>query len=739
MFARIKHSLKLVYMAPLLCFGLAYLLMQTEPLQQLAWRTLDWRTSLRALYQPPADPRIAVVLFEDDTETNLVPWPPDRAYHGVLAQLVSMAGAKVLTLDIILDANREGEGDESMCAAIEEAGNAGMRVVTGAVTNQDALENEPSQLGLTAPLTQVEGDWGQVYGEDHALLPFPALRDAAYFGYVDAPRGSDGIIREIPLVVRVGAKVYPSLSLQTLMAYYNVKPEQVRVKLGEAIYLPTDDGGRRIPITERGMYFMNFRYDHDDVRPDFPTRTYREVVVKLNAHYVEKTPYAPTPPDYHGKIVLVGQTVTGRADAGPTPRSAYSPLVLMHANVVNNVLAQDYAHRVPDWISWLLVLALAYVGVWLGLTRSISLVATLSALMVVLYLGLTLWGWIGWSLWFPWIGPLAGLVGSQFLVIAHRVWQEQKAKQEIKGMFGSYVSPALVDRLVEAGTPPKLGGVQASITAFFSDIQGFSAFSEILPPEQLVELMNEYLTACTDIITDEGGTLDKYIGDAVVAMFGAPIPLEDHAYRACAAALRIQQKTQELREKWRGEGDKWPTVVHGMQTRIGLNSGIGVVGNMGSRTRFNYTMMGDDVNLGARMESGAKHWGVYAMTTESTREACVKYGGDRIVFRSLGRIVVKGRAGAVPIYEIVGWREHMAEATLACLRHFTVGLECYFQRDWISAVAAFEQSALLEPLQPNALDGVKTNPSQVFLRIIAEMREKPPPEDWNGVYVMEEK
>ena len=221
-------------------------------------------------------------------------------------------------------------------------------------------------------------------------------------------------------------------------------------------------------------------------------------------------------------------------------------------------------------------------------------------------------------------------------------------------MFGTYVSPAVVGQLVKSGQPPRLGGHEEEITAYFSDIQGFSRFAELMPPERLVELMNEYLTACTDVVTEEGGTLDKYIGDAVVAMFGAPIAQRDHAYRACLVALRVQARLAELRAKWREEGDRWPAVVAEMQTRIGLNSGPCVIGNMGSRTRFNYTMMGDNVNLAARMESGAKSWGVFTLCTEATRRACEQHAGDRVVFRPLGKIRVIGRAKPVAVFEVIG-------------------------------------------------------------------------------------
>lgn len=725
--------------SPLVCFGLAYYVMQTEQMEQVAWHTLDWRTNIRAYFQKPADSRIAIILFGDETELNLVTWPPDRAYHGAMIELLSLTNAAVQTWDVILDSSREGDGDLSMSLGAQASMENGTQVLTGSLSSYDPVEIAPGMEGPTRPLKNVSGDVSAVYGDNYLVLPFPLLRKASWHGVVDAPKGSDGIIREIPFVVRIGQEVYPSLSLQTLMAYYRIPADDVRVVLGDAVYLPTKEGEVRVPISAEGKYFINYRYDHDDIRPDFPTKSYIEVLLKLNSYYVEQAPDAPEPPDYDGKIVFLGQTVTGRADSGPTPRSAYAPLVLMHANVVNNVLARDFARQVPDWIAWIGMLVLAYVCVWLALKRSMTLLASFSLLVIVCHLSLAYWGWIYWSLWFPWVGPLLGLIGSQFIVIGRRVWQEQKAKQEVKGMFGSYVSPALVERMVASGERPQLGGHQEEITAYFSDIQGFSTFSEKLAPDRLVELMNEYLTVCTDIVQSEGGTLDKYIGDAVVAMFGAPLPLREHAYRACVASQLVQIKLGELREKWRNEGDKWPEIVWAMQTRIGLNSGNCIVGNMGSRTRFNYTMMGDDVNLAARMESGAKSWGVYTMCTETTKLACEEYGGDRVVFRSLGKIVVKGRARATQIYEIVGLKENVSEKTRECISAFDQAMLRYYARDWEGAISLFKQSAELEPNMPDENLGVTSNPSLTYLHIVEHYRGYPPDPDWDGVYVMQGK
>ncbi len=222
-------------------------------------------------------------------------------------------------------------------------------------------------------------------------------------------------------------------------------------------------------------------------------------------------------------------------------------------------------------------------------------------------------------------------------------------------------------------------------------------------------------------------------------MYGAPVPLPDHAFRAALASQLVHRQLAVLREKWKSEGDKWPDLVHRMQTRIGLNTGMAMIGNMGSHTRFNYTMMGDNVNLAARMESGAKSWGAYTMCTETTRQQCEAHGGDRLVFRPLGRIVVKGRSQAVPIHEIVGLKEDVTDQTRECLGLFGQGMEKYYARDFAGAVKLFERSAGLEPRVPKRDPGIVSNPSLVYIGIAEHFQVEPPPEDWNGDYEMKEK
>lgn len=721
----------------LVFFGVAWLLSLANWMQGIENQTLDLRTKLRASYQSPVDPRLVVAGIDDDSIERLGRWPWSRQVHGQMMILAAQAGVAVVTWDILFSEPdvENPQNDLKLLRGAKAAQSAGTEGIFGAATAERGENLGPeSKSPLTRPLDRIEGDIKRIPGDDGMLLPFTGLQESAHFAFVDTPPEFDGVRRFVPLLARVDNRVFTSLSLETMLRFWKVPASGVRVKLGDAIYVQTPDGERRIPIDEGGRYFINFRFGTRQAN----IHGFAQLLIRLTEFFVEEKKETSVA-DLKGKIFLVGQIATALTDNGPTPFSPHTPLVLVHANAIDNFLRGDFPRRVPDSLVLL-------GGIAIGLSGSIALRSRKFGLRGVFGLGMPLiygavatWSWIAFSNWLPIVWPVLGFAALQVYEIVGRLLAEQRAKEQIKGMFGTYVSPALVNRMVESGESPQLGGHEDEITAYFSDIQGFSTFSEKLPPDRLVELMNEYLTACTDIVQEEGGTLDKYIGDAVVAMFGAPIALPDHAFRACVATQRVQKKLGELRVKWQSEGGKWPEIVWRMQSRIGLNSGRCIIGNMGSRTRFNYTMMGDNVNLAARMESGAKTWGVYSMCAEATKLACEEHGGDRVIFRALGKILVLGRSRPVPFYEIVGLKEDVTPRTLECIALFGEGMAKYFARDWDGAIEVFSRSQILEPNVPGVTPGVTSNPSLIFSELARQSKLRPPPEGWDGVHIMKEK
>ena len=336
----------------------------------------------------------------------------------------------------------------------------------------------------------------------------------------------------------------------------------------------------------------------------------------------------------------------------------------------------------------------------------------------------------GESYMMPIVAPLAGLVFTYASNIIFQFLNEQQDKKFLRETFGTYIAPKVLDKMYEEKQAPKLGGVEGHHTAFFSDIQNFSTFSEVLEPERMVALMNEYLTVMSQVILDNEGTLDKYIGDAIVAFYGAPAPVENHEKKSCTTALLMQDALEDLRQKWRGEND-WPDIVYSMQHRIGLNCGKMVTGNMGSEMRMNYTMMGDTVNLAARLESSAKQYGVYNFVGENIYEETK----DAFIFRFLDFVRVKGKNIPVKVYELVSAKDNADNHTVSLIKVFEEGLDHYYQQQWDKALKHFEKAEGME----DHFTSRNTTPSAVYIERCTMFIDNPPGKDWDGVWTMTSK
>ncbi len=726
----------------LLAVGAGWLETQTW-VRELEWKTENTRLQLRErLASEP--PHAALMLVQADEAsvqaTGRWPWP--RPLHGMLMQGIGArreALPRVLTWDILfVDADLDPDNDAMFTGQLAELP---YPLVFGAVTDPSVtgVKSYGAFMPRFPALASVKENarLEQLPDRGGALMPLADFLASARPAFLDAESDSDGVVRRLPLVLRVGDQVFPSLVLQTLLSYWRLGPESVTILPGEALVVrdQADKVLARVPIDEAGVYKINCRYELADGRKGaayMPGIGYQRLFAAVTADPLTDE-HRNVLGMIRDRILVVGQTATGMTDIGPSPLLGQSPKVLVHLNTLDNILKGDFLRWWPLWpgLSFMLLIGMGLAWVlerfgygWHAVAAPLVLAGLVVGAVGLLCLQ---------NILFPLALPFAAFVVQQGLVLTLKIREERAHRERVKGMFGAYVSPALVKRMVESGEEPKLGGVEEEITAYFSDIEGFSGFSEKLTPPQLVELMNEYLTACTDIVQAEGGTLDKYIGDALVAMYGAPLALPKHAHAAVVAALRVQKRGTELREKWKHEPEKnWPEIVTRLQTRIGLNTGRAVVGNMGSHTRFNYTMMGDTVNLAARMESGAKAYGVYTMITEATRAESARVAPEAVLFRRLDRIVVKGRSQAVEIHEAMALAADVTPAMRECAEWFERGLDFYWMQDWAEATSCFQNSLRCE-LHPGH------SPSDVLLERVALMRAKPPGPEWDGVWRMTSK
>ena len=482
---------------------------------------------------------------------------------------------------------------------------------------------------------------------------------------------------------------------------------------------------------ERNFLIVQNLNKHDIVgqqRPlYFPPNKNRIVVGNIKKNTARRI----VPFEFYKKKLLYGLTAPGTSDLGSQPFNGSYPMVGLHANALNTILSDIFITRTSKTIVSLILLALAVLLAF-GIQRLSPTVGGVAVVaLIFVYVFTAFWAFTNYYFWIDLFAPIATIGLGYLGITVYNYIQEEKNKQFLKSSFGTYISPELIDEMYESGQEPELGGEEGYHTAFFTDIQSFSAFSEKLTASDLVSLLNDYLTEMTDILMENNGTLDKYIGDAIVAFYGAPLDLKNHELMACRTAIKMQERLSVLRSQWQKEGDRWPEIVHNMQNRIGINTGKMVTGNMGSESRMNYTMMGDTVNLAARLESSAKQYGVYIQIADSTYEA-VK---DRIVVRALDFVRVMGKTEPVKVYELISEKDQEPEIYKKILPVFHEGLEYYFKQDWDKAIEAFQTADELEEMFP----GRKTNPSRIYIPRCQNFKSNPPGDDWDGVWTQTSK
>lgn len=466
-----------------------------------------------------------------------------------------------------------------------------------------------------------------------------------------------------------------------------------------------------------------------------------------------------------GTTVIMGPSAFSFRDRSPTPFD-FDPVpnLHMHGTLLKMLETQSFLRYVSPFMSVTITLLVGMIcGFLLGIPSKEAIRYRMLAILMVLgylFSSLQAFSSLGWVL--PLIAPAlsALLCGTWTFLFAYLF--EEKAKQSLKTHFSRYVSPWVVERLSEANAQTLLQGQERPITLLFSDIASFSEFSESMSPKQLVSIMNRYFEQMSQIILRQQGTLDKYLGDAILAFFGAPLDLENHSEKACYAACEMQAIQSRLRNEWQGTRYPWPNPVLNMRTRISLHSGPAIVGNIGSSSRFNYTAMGDSVNLAARCDGIARKWGVSIVVTQSVYEAVPK---DVFAFRWLDTLRVAGRKSPVKAYELVGLSKDLSSHAKDALRRYQDATQAIETRDWMKAQRLLEElqathsgeSSAENTVQASS-DQAETKPSrdalsttqasaspypiaflnpkpvQIWLERIAHYAKNPPALDPDGVF-----
>ncbi|MHB8418519.1 MAG: CHASE2 domain-containing protein [Myxococcales bacterium] len=620
----------------------------------------DLRFVERTLVGHPQPPSAAVLIAEDEKSINEVGrWPWPRAFYAKLVDRLTAAGAKAIVFDVaFLDSYAGGSEDGSLADSIRRSGKTvqallllGNGEVAHLAPGASAAQLARVEAGaIGAPMsasfeaggaTQLTPMRGPVELQDFPALeaPLPDIaKAAAWFGYYNAATDDDGVIRSVPLLARVGGRLYfPSVELAAVALACGAASPHLVTPLADnpdmdrlsAVSIECADRTLDIPVSA----FARLPIDYPVTWRQYPMRSAIDVVD------------GDFPPEaIRGKVAVIAATAEGTHDLRSTPLDNPVPGGVIHVAAIDQILRGRFLRR-PNWtVAVELALILGF-GLGFGsLFASLALPWAMAALAAgVLGYHAAAYAFFANGLDVCAALPILELLALFPVAIAFRYLTEKREKRYIREAFRYYLTPSVMDAVLADPSRLVLGGEKRELTVLFSDIRGFTTLSEQLSPEQLVSLLNGYLTPMTDVVFENGGTLDKYMGDAIMAFFGAPVAQADHALRACRTAVQMLERLVEHNRRWAAEG------LPPLEIGIGINTGPMVVGNMGSRSRFDYTVMGDAVNLGSRLEGANKLYGTSCLISESTH-AQVK---DQVVARELDSVAVKGKEQPVRIYQLV--------------------------------------------------------------------------------------
>jgi len=642
-------------------------------LTALEVRLYDLHFKLRGTQHQTAD-QVVIAAIDEKSLAALGRWPWPRSLMADLVRKLSADGARVIAIDVLLsepeasgdlraashlserlralglagtaagsavqreldDFARAADHDRQLAEAIRDSGRVILPIVFEVGPDRPGPPPEPSGAPFKSALVSFR------HRDERALYPPPAARSATppiaplaavaqTLGHVTMLADLDGTTRWEAVVFEDRGHYYPSLAVQAVRVATGVDPTRLTLDFGRTLSV----GSVNVPLDPRDRMLIDYAG---------PGGTFRHLsAVDLLTGKV--------PPDaVRDRIVFVGATAAGTYDLRVTPTSPVMPGVEKHANVAANLLSGRFLRR-PDWVELVELAGILFLPLTLAwllprLRPAVSVVAV--ALLWGILFGLVHLAF-RLGLWLPVVYPTLAL-GLTFVgITVYRLLTEERQRLWTKRAFQQFVSPEVVERLMDNPAALQFGGEIRNLTVLFSDIRDFTTYTEAHEPQEVVQMLREYLTRMVDQVLAQQGTLDKFIGDGVMAVFGAPVPLPDHAERACRAALGMIKELETLRARWEAEGRE------PFRIGIGINTGDMMVGNLGSEQLFDYTVAGDGVNVGARVESLNKEF--KTSTSVIISETTYLAAQDVLEVRRLGETTVKGKSRPIVVYELLGIRE----------------------------------------------------------------------------------
>lgn len=675
---------------------------------------------------------VRIVDIDERALSSIGAWPWRREVIAGLIERLLSHGAKVVALDFVLaspepdalaalpvEIRRTPEA-QSLVRALEGLPSgeqrfartlSGAQVVLGMIGRSGT--SEPAIVSRAGFALLGSDPVRHVPALPAVTVNTPTLQQAAPgLGALNWFPEHDQVVRKVPMLVRLGNELAPSLVAEAIRLADGAKTVAVRSStasgetpfVGETGITSVRIGRHVVPTDHAGQMWLSFT-PHDP-------RRFRSAADVLEGRVPRD--------DIAGRIVLIGASAPGLFDLRATPLDTSVAGVEIHAQAIEQILAASMLHR-PDLSTGLEVvftiaagLLLAFLVRWSGpITGAIMGAALMAAVIGAAWGARSQLG----SLLDP-SYPALVLTALYIFCTGFFYVQTTRDRNRVRTAFSHYMAPSIVEELARRPDKLRLGGENRTVTLYRSDLAGFSRLSEELAPQELVQLMNEYLTAMTDIVMDHEGFIDKYIGDAIDGVFGAPVDDAEHALHAVTAALAAQAKLQEMNAAGlavlRG---------HRLRQRIGLHTGVGIVGNIGSKRRFNYTVMGDSANLASRLEGANKFYGTSILASEAT----VDLAGPTIAWREIDTVRVVGRTGPVRVFEPVGLAGDMDDQRRALTSTYAEGLGAWRERDFARALGCFERLAETDP------------PSRFFAERCRQLVAAPPAADWDHIRALESK